>query len=505
MLRVGSVLLAATASAVGAQTTVGPAVNIGRTFSIEPRLSVAETLTDNIGLTTSNRQADLITEVTPGFLVTSNGGRVRGFLDYALTGLAYIHNSSSNTLLNALNAKVAVEAVEKWAFLDVQANISQQAISAFGTISPDPNLINKNRTEVRTLSISPYVTGRVVDFADYEARVTQIYTRDSETSTSDNDSTEALVRLVGPSSHRLFNWSADASGHWITYSGGRRIEDNRLRALLYATPYPELRFSLIGGYESNNYFSLEKQGESTPGLGVDWRPSERTRVSFQQERRFFGNSHSYLVEYRTPRTAWRYSDVSDVSTSFGAPTLGSQGTAYDLFFAQFASVQPDPVLRARLVNEFLLANGLSASTPIFSGSLTSAVTQERRQELSFALLGIRDTVVFSAMQTRSRRIDQVSEVIDDFSNGNVVRQRGFTVQGSHRLTPLSTINLVALVDRTSGNEASQSTTLRSISLIWIGQLAPRTQASLGARHSSFSSPVNPYGESAITARLTMRF
>jgi uncharacterized protein (PEP-CTERM system associated) len=507
LLQSGSAAAALTAAAswLQAQPITTPEATNGRTFFVEPSLTVRETLTNNIGLTTTDRQSDLITEVVPEIRIRSNGGRVRGFFDYAPTGLLYARNSSSNTVLNALNAMVTAEAVPNWAFIDVNANISQQAISAFGRLSTDPALLNNNRTEVRTLTLSPYVTGKFTDLADYEARATQTYSRDTSSATSDYDSTEVKAQLTGPSSTRLLNWSADATGNAIQYQGGRRLEDDRVRAFLYVTPDPQLRLSLIGGREANNYFSLERQQATTSGLGADWRPSERTRVSLQQEKRFFGSSHSYIFEYRTPRTVWRYSDINDIETSFGGPSLSSVGTAYDLFFAQFASVQPDPALRSQLVDAFLQANGISPATPVFAGSRTSTVLQEHRQELSFAFQGIRDTVLFSATQTRSSRVDSVSRVLDDFLNGNLVEQRGFVAQWSHRLTPLSALNAVGLVNRTSGSQVAQSSILRSINLIWTGQLAPRIRASAGLRHSDFSSSSNPYKETAVTADVRLQF
>jgi len=162
-------------------------------------------------------------------------------------------------------------------------------------------------------------------------------------------------------------------------------------------------------------------------------------------------------------------------------------------------------LRATLVNNFLQANGIAPTTPVFGGSLASAVMLQRRQELSFALLGIRDTVTFTASQSDARRLDTVVVVADDFANGNNLRQRGFSVNLAHRLTPMAALNLIASMDRTGGSTAAQSTKLRSISLAWSGRLGPHSSGSMGARHSVFDSPTNPYKETALTAGLTLQF
>ena len=498
-------MLALAATGLHAQTATPAEGASGRAFSVVPSVSISETLTDNSRLVSFGRQSDLITQITPSVRISSTGGRVKGFLNYSLSGLAYARHSQVSNFQNSLSALANVEAVENWAFLDASADISQQSISAFGTQSADPTLVNSNRTEVRTYKLSPYVRGQLADLASYEARLTHTAVSNSSTAASNSSNDEARLRLGGDSPLRVLSWSADATRQVIDYRVGRRTEDDRLRGELHFAIDPQLQLTLIDGRESNDYVSLDKQSHSTPGWGLDWKPTERTRISVQREQRFFGNSHTYDLEHRTPRTVWSYRDTRDISTGFGQPTAGSLGTAYDLFFAQFASRQPDPALRATLVNNFLQANGIAPTTQVFGGSLASAVMLQRRQELSFALLGIRDTVTFMASRSDARRLDSIVSVADDFSNGNNVRQRGYSVNLAHRLTPLSALNLIASMDRTSGSTAAQSTRLRSISLAWSGRLGPHSSGSLGARHSVFDSATNPYKETAATAALSLQF
>jgi uncharacterized protein (PEP-CTERM system associated) len=488
-----------------AQSAAAPDVGVGRTFAIVPTFAMTETLTDNSRLVSSGRQSDLITQVTPGIRISSTGGRFKGFLDYALTGVVYARNSGSNEIQNSLNARFNLEAVENWAFLDTSASISQQAVSAYGTRSADSSAVNANRTEVRALNVSPYVRGHLANFADYEARFTQSWSRSSESTASDNANSVAAIRVAGDSALRLLSWSADATRQVIDYTGGRRTEDDRVRGILLVAVDPQLRLSLIGGHESNNYVSVDKEGRSTTGWGVDWTPTERTRFSAQRERRFFGNSHAFVFEHRMPRSAWTFSDTRDISTGFGQSAPGSLGTAYDLLFTQFASLQPDPALRGKLVSDFLQANGIQPSAQIFTASQASAATLQRQQALSFVLLGIRDTVTFTASRTEARRLDTVSVVADDFANGNQVRQRGFSVGLAHRLTPLSALNLVAALDRTGGTTTAQASRLRSIVLGWTGRLGPRSTATLSARHSRFDGTSEPYSESAIVAAINLQF
>jgi len=476
----------------------------GRMFSIVPSISITETLTDNSGLTSSNRRSDLITQVSPGLRITSTGGRVRGFLDYALSGVLYARGSASNEFQNFLSAAANVEAVENWAYVDVASSISQQVVSAFGTRSTDPSLTNPNQTETRTFSLSPYVRGTLAGAADYEARLTRSSTSNDAASASDVTTTQASLRIGQRSSLAKLGWSADASHQVVDFSAGRQTENDQIRGVLSYAIDPELRFSAIGGYEANNYVSLDKEGHRIWGLGADWTPSERTRLSASTEDRFFGKSHSLVFQHRSARTAWTFSDTRDVSTGFDQPTLGTRGTAFDLFFSLFASQQPDPLLRARLVEEFLLAAGIPRDAVIFSGSSASAVTLQRRQEVSLALLGLRDTVVLSASQSKASRLDSVVVVSDDFANGNVVRERGLNATWSHRLTPQTALSVTGSISRASGTVGNQSTNLRTIFLAWSGRLGPRTSFSLGARRAAFRGSSEPYDETAVTATLSFQ-
>jgi len=121
------------------------------------------------------------------------------------------------------------------------------------------------------------------------------------------------------------------------------------------------------------------------------------------------------------------------------------------------------------------------------------------------LIGVRDTVTFAATQVQGLRLDNTVAIADDFVNGNLLKQRGASVTLSHRLSPSAALNLLTSIDHTAGNLASQSSTLRSVNLYWTDQLGPHINVSLGARHSSFSSPSQPYSETGVTATVAMRF
>ena len=146
---------------------------------------------------------------------------------------------------------------------------------------------------------------------------------------------------------------------------------------------------------------------------------------------------------------WTFTDTRDVSTGrFQADA--SIGTPYDLYFRQFASTEPDPVRRDVLVRNFLQANGIDPNSTVISQFLTSAPTLQRTQELSFALVGLRNTLTFRASQSKTRRLDTVSPVVDDLAVADHVRQRGLAVDLAHRLTSVAVLTLTGSYQKTTG-------------------------------------------------------
>ena len=476
-------------------------------FSVVPRVSVAETFTDNARLSSVDKRADQITEISPGIRITSETGRVKGYFDYSLRELIYAQNSAPSTTQNALNTFGTVEAVEKRAYLDFSGNISQQAISAFGTQSVGNTATNANLTETSSFRLSPYVRGRLTDAAEYEARYSLTTTRTKSSLVSDVTAADTLVKVGSGSGSgfRLLGWSVEGTQQNINYSAGRITEADRLRAVLTYAVTPQFRLSAIGGREANNYLSFDKQSYDSTGFGVDWTPSERTKLSASRENRFFGEGHNLSFEHRTGRTVWRFSDVRDTFATPSQSGVGSIGSVYDLFFTQFASIEPDPILRAQLVNNFLLANGINPNAAVISNFLTSAVSLQRRQNLSFSLLGVRDTVTFMATRSETSQLDSQSNFSGDFSKSTIVSQQGFSASYAHRLTPLSSLNVFASQQNTSGSFVLQDSTLRYFNVSVSSLIAKRSTATLGIRRVVFDSTTSPYVETAITGNLTVQF
>ncbi len=483
-----------------------PATEPVRTISIVPRLSITETLTNNVFLNSNSKKSELISEISPGIRVSSDRGRVRGFLDYSLRNLIYAQNTSGSNSQNALSSFGTVEAVNNWAYVDFNGNISQQTISAFGAQSPSNLNLNSNRTESRTFRLSPYLRGRLSTFADYEARYSLGTNRNGSTLVSDVITNEALVKIRGQSTSASLGWSLDATRQSTRYTAGRKTDADTVTGNLAYSINPQLNLSISGGREANNYTTVNTKSFLTSGFGINWIPSDVTRLSASRQNRSFGSSHNISFEHRTGRTAWRFSDSKDVSATPSQSNSSGLGSLYDLVFSNFAAREPDPILRASQVNDFLLVNGLNPNASVASSFLTSALSLQRRQDLSFVLLGVRDTVTFSLNRSEGFRLDSiVGSVNDDLSNSTVVRLRGLSVSYAHRLTPETSLNVIASAQKSADSLGAQSNSTKSLNVSVSTRLGTQSTAVLGARRVVFESPTTPYTESAITGTLNVQF
>ncbi len=474
-------------------------------LSVVPRIAVSERYTNNVDLRSTGKRSDFVTKISPGINLRSNAGRLKGYFDYSLNELIYARDTSSSRTQNALNSAFVLEAVDGFAFVDFSGSISQQSISAFGTPSTDGSSINANSTETSIFHLSPYLKGNLGGFADYELRYGWTSSRSDAANVSNIRTTNASALLGGAVRGGPLGWSAGWSSQDIKYSLGRTVESDRLNGTLSYAFNPQLNGFLLVSRETNNYTSADKKSYGSAGLGLNWRVSDRTTIAAQIENRSFGQSHNVSISHRTARTAWRFSDIRDVANSPAQSGMTTLGSLSDLLFSQFTALEADPIKRGELVNRFMQDNGLSADAQVISNFLAANVSLQRRQEASFALLGVRDTITFVMNRGTNSSLGTFTTAFDDLTNNTVVHQSGFSVLYAHRLTRDASVNILASRQSTSGSAGLRGTSLRAVDVSLSSRLGRRMSASIGARRVFFDSATNPYTETALTGNLSVQF
>lgn len=499
-LGLGLALALATLPALGQRAASGAALSVSTSFT------ASETYTH------SQRErgfsgAEFVTVLTPAVRMSGRLGSLAGSFDYALSALHYSEKSQANRIVsnaqNGLSTAFTFTAIDNFAFIDVRANVGQQSISPYGQQSVDNTVqANPNRTEVSTLNISPYLRGGIDGVMNVEARVAATRTDVRSSAVSDSNSTTASLTLSSPSAGTVFGWALTASQQRVDFRQGRSTTADRATASLTARPLDDLQLSLTGGRESTDVGVLGGQrSNNTWGWGARWTPTARTNISYRHERRFFGNSHNVAFEHRMPRTVWRYADTRD-ATGGGDPNgVGRPVTLYELYFAQFASAQPDPVQREQLVLAFLRGIGANPNDTAGGGLLSNAVTLQRRQDLSLAILGRRTTLSLLAFSTESRALDSPAAG----PASQPVVQRGYNGTLSYRLSPTSSVNLAGVQQKTLSTTTRRGNDLKSVSLNLISQATRTASTSLSARYAVFNGDTNAYRDTSIAASVRFQF
>lgn len=470
---------------------------------LEPRVSVQHTVTSNVRRD-ATQISDQVTEVSPGLRWVGNTARIHGFADYSLRASHYVHTSGASHIAHHLNARVSIEAVEQRLFVDVTGVVGLQPISAFGA-PVDGSSANLNAAQTASFGLSPYLRGRLGSAAEYEARYRVQDTRTDSARRSDVRTQDWSLRVDNRQSGQLLGWAVEAVQEQADFSLGRSIDTGTLRTRLSYAVTPQWMLLAVAGVESTNQMSLARESHRISGVGVLWRPSERTRVLLEQENRYFGKAHNVLLEHRTARTLWRYSDTKGVSQGMGAQSA-SLGGLFDLLDGFYAQAEPDPILRAQRVQAEINRLGLSADLLVPSDFLRSTSTLQRVQQLSLALLGRRSMATLAVMQSDRRRFGLVTLLPgDDFDINTHIRQRGWSLTLAHRLTPQTAVQVGLIEQRSIGTAPGQETRVRSLALGLNTQLALRTSAALQLRRSVSDGRANPYSESALVLMLTHRF
>jgi uncharacterized protein (PEP-CTERM system associated) len=476
------------------------------TWQITPLIAVNETLSDNVFLRPTNRTRDLITSITPGISIDGAGARSKLRLNYSLTQNLYAREASSNNHQNSLSAIGMVEAIEDWLFIDATGTISQQYLTPLGPVSPSNASINSNQTETSAYALSPYIRGRLFASTEYLLRYKAGITS-SQSGQGDLRSSEWQGKVSGDTRWGPLGWAVNASRTSTDYARGRDLDATRYDLTLLYRINPQWQILLSNGRETNNYVSAQQESNNTGAYGFVWTPDPRTKLSASKTKRFFGDGYEVELSHRMPRSLWTYRASRDVSFQPAGATNTGQGSYYDAFYALIAANNPGlsrDAIRAQVV-QFLQSRGLPVDGTVVNGYLTNTATLRQQQQLSVALLGVRNTVTLTASDSKLQPLDLVNGSTGDFSTPEQTRQRGLSLSWGHQLTGLTSLSAVLTHQRaTSFAAGSPESKTQAGYLFATTRISPKTSVSVGLRRV-VSTGANSYTEDALTGAFSHSF
>ena len=494
-------------SVVGLGTAPWSAIAQQVTFATD--VSAQTTWTDNSGLQVAAVAVeDVMTEITPNLSVLAVSKRFRLTGDVGATAVNFLNETQRDRVVPRVRLVGSLEAIERLLFLDASVSTSQLVENPFGGRAEGASTVNSFTTT--TYVVSPYIDWRMSPRARLLMRSdnTRTEARGSTDPISDGALSRQQVRLdVLPQPMGL---TIEAERIDSRFSG--LSQDTLLqkiaRAIVSYAPSPEWVLNLRGGYEENLFGGLSRVNESIYGGGFEWRPTERTAVRGVGEHRFFGSGWDAVFSHRMPWLAWDLRTARVLSTSpQGLLTLASGGNVISLLDAILTTRYPDPVERARVVQDLIRRQGLPTS---IGGPLTIYTQQafiSTGRSITLGLLGLTNTLSFTAGYLRIEGVFSDAIVQSPAGVGNS-EQLASAMTYARRLSPFSAISLTAgrTYIRSLGNIAIAETRQQALRLVFTHQLSSRGEVLVGAsRQLSVSANQVDYTENGAFVGFSKRF
>lgn len=483
-------------------------------WTVQTDLTLREIYTDNAFLGVGDPRHDFVTEVTPGIRIDGRSLRLTANFSYRPSALFYARNDQANDVVNNLAAFARLEAVERFFFVEALGSISQSFFSPFAPRPGEIAINTANRTETSTVGISPYLRSTLGAGFEYELRNRHTWTRTDSNNLGHFYTRDWFGRFASPV--RLFGWALEY------YDTVTEVEDELARrpdqeswlyrARLYYQPDPAWRFSVSAGEEENNYIAQQTQRDTIYGAGVTWNPNARTSAEFQYEHRVFGPSRLARVNHRTRLTAWNLVYSRNTSTFQEEVLRLPPGNTTALLDAIFAARIPDPAQRRAAVEEFVRGSGTPATLSSSLAFYTQRVYLREGIEASFGILGVRNSITFTAFYAENSNIsaDALAFLPDAFLFARRFDERGFAARFDHKLAPFTTLSAGANRIDTRQNDPPGPKSRNDYLTLTLNHLAsPKTTAFAGVSITRFDSEDSVFADNqdanSIFVGLTHRF
>lgn len=455
------------------------------------------------------KKSDVIVAVTPRVGFVREGSRLRMAGDVALPATAYIRNTEPDSLDPTLYFNANLRAIENFFFVDASLQLTRELDDPFGAQTPLGS--STNSQEILRASVSPYIKGEIGPRVRYQLRNDSSYTRSTggsvelENYYAIRNFAEVAV-LPRPFGIRA-TFTREDSTTSEQGAAGYRYSSEIARAGVDYSPWAQLLLTLYGGRESNNYPGINTD-RSFYGAAIAWQPSERTNLTGAWEDRYFGGSWRLNFTHRMPRLAWTLTSSRDDSTLaqryLGLPATQNVAALID---ASLTTRIPDPIERARAVEELIASRGLPRSLSGPVDIFTERIEIQTSTIGTVAYIGVRNSLALTFFATKTEGVyNALFPALPDSDQDN--KQRGVRLSFGHQLSSLTRMNADASWRETKGlgSLAENLTTQEIYQVLVTRRLSPRTDASTGARYQTLKSNVTAEGtEAAIFFGLGHRF
>lgn len=505
---------------------LGTAFPAHAAWEFTPVVGGRVTWSDNIGARTgADKESGWIRELAPGFSLSNETPRLQFSLDYAKRFYNYSGERPSTAQNDSqdLSGRLKARVLEELLFLEANASIHQTAVSPFGPLVNE-GYSGNNSSEVRTYSVSPYLTHRFGAFAYGMLRYTHNSVDTDNFGMRRSEGNGVMATLNSGPSFRRFNWDAvlnrqvvDEQLANINNPNGavtdQTTSSKNANLNLRYVATPQLNVGVFGGYDDYDFQGLGgKQAGAAYGANFQWTPSARTSVQASAGHRFYGPSYSLNLQHRSRSTVWNinYSDaVSSSRSQFLLPSAIDTAAMLDNLFRGTIS---DPVLRAAAVQAYIKAANLPPALANNINFFSNRYSLEKQLNASVGWNLTRTTTLLTL--TKSRREALSVQSMDSPLLGNNqslfndnIEQMGASLSASYRIGPQTVANFSASAMNIKSLTDARNNRHRDARLSLARSFGQRVSGTLEVRHTrgGLALGAGTASENAISAAVSSKF
>ena len=480
---------------------------------IVPSVAVLATQSSNANFGTGgSARADTVLQLVPNVFFQSRHARWAAQGNLSANSIDYVSGVQPSLVTPEGNASLHSEWSPNLLYFDAAFNALQQTVSPFQGQGGALQASSYTSTQWR---VSPYIERRLRPGLQLLARSDDTWTYTSNTPAVGGiaggrylDQHVLLQQLPSPIGYGL-----DLRQTYATYDNEPYawLRDSTLQGVASVTLTPRLVTSLIVGRERVQAYASQ-QDVALYGGRLQWHPTPTGTVDARVEHRYFGTAWRLNVAGGGARSRLSVQWTRGVDSAL-AP-IGSNATASSnlstLLNGVLVTQVPDPLQRARLVQQLLGESGLPAGLQTAGGYYTTSSVLRNDLVVTAMVLRVRDSFAVSLYRNRDEDLflpgQDLLRLIQTTSNNNL--QTGVALSYAHRLTPLDNLSVTLQQENDTGFGLNQGQSARQRSVIaqLDHRLSPRTIALVGVRRRLLTSTVVLSGtETAVFAGFVHRF
>jgi uncharacterized protein (PEP-CTERM system associated) len=472
---------------------LAPSAAVAQKWSADAGLSSQLEWTSNAAFGEIGGRSDTVIDIRPHIKLVGEGAQLKFSGSAALNAITYANRTQPSRLEPEADLGASLEAVRKFLFIDAALRSFQTSANPFGARA-EAGATSENSVTTAQARLTPRIEGMTSERIRYRLR-------------SDNSWTYvggATAALAGSNSSGYFGQHAVSFEQDPLPLGWRieaqrsetRYRDATLDPLVLDLARATLSYALgqdlsAGVHVGRERTSLDARNGNGTIYGVEakWQPSPRNMLSVFEERRFFGSSWNLLFDHRTPGFAWNLVAARTLESApqsvFNLPATDNVAALLD---AMFTTRFPDPVERARIVQDLIARQGLPTSALQPISLQTQRLSVVNLNAATIALIGVRNTLALSGFQTRTKDAPDTNPLLNggSLTNNN---QYGASIALTHRLTPSTALTAAADWSRIRAlaGLGDQQSTQRTARLRLNVAASPKTNVFAGTRYGVIDS------------------